>query len=481
MKILILLPVLLPLILSFVIYLFKKSTKAKNITILSTLIATFLTCLINCFLSFNRFDIIQIFDYLLISFNVDNLGRFFTVLISFIWIIVFVYTFEYIKHEGHENRFYTFMLLTLAMLIALCYAYNLPTMYICFEMVTLLSMPLVLHSFSKESINAAKKYLFYSIGGAFLALFGLFYLIMYCPDTFFDSYGGLNCFKSFVGNQKIMNVAIFACVVGFGTKAGMFPLQGWLPIAHPVAPSSASSVLSGVITKAGVIAIIRVIYYIVGPDFILNTWVQYTWVVLACITILLGSLLAYFEDNLKKRLAYSSISQISYILVSLALLSEYGFIGALLQVAAHMLIKVCLFLFAGELIYKFDIKNVSKLKGIGKVMPISLWCFTIASLGLIGIPFTIGFVSKWNIAVASINSNLTFFNYFIPIVLLISAILTAAYLLPITFNGFFKECENKKYNEASPIMYCPLIVLSVLIVLLGIISSPLIDIIQKIV
>ena len=174
-----------------------------------------------------------------------------------------------------ECIIYTFFFATLAMLIALCYSANLITMYLCFELVTLLSMPLVFHSLSKESIAAAKKYLFYSIGGAFLALFGIFVLVYYGGNVDFGLYGGLESFKHFTGNKGLLHAAIFCGIVGFAAKGGMFPLHGWLPTAHPVAPTPASAVLSGVITKAGVIAIIRVVYYVVGPEFILNTWVQY--------------------------------------------------------------------------------------------------------------------------------------------------------------------------------------------------------------
>ena len=368
------------------------------------------------------------------------------------------------------------------MLLALCYSANLITMYLCFEMVTLLSMPLVLHSLSNESVFAAKKYLFYSLGGAFLALLGIFFLVHYSGNAPFGEFGGMECFKEgvFTGNQTLFHVVIFLLIIGFATKSGMYPMHGWLPVAHPVAPSSASAVLSGVITKAGIIAIIRVIYYVVGPDFLINTWVQYAFLALACFSVFMGSLLATLEKNFKKRLAYSSISQLSYILIGLALMNNVSFLGALLHVAAHMLIKVCLFLFAGELIYKFDKYRVDELKDIGTIMPISTGCYTIAALGLIGIPFTGGFISKWYLANGALSSNLPVFNYLVPVVLLLSAILTAAYLLPISFHGYFtgnKKCER---NEAKKTMYVPLMILTICIVVLGVFYEPLIDFIWMI-
>lgn len=482
MKFLIFLPLLLPILGAFLIYTFKYRKFWKNCFIFAILFLTLALTIINCFINVDMIDLIFITRNLSLSFHIDKLSMFFSIAISFVWLFVGIYTFEYIKHEKNENRFYTFYLLTLSMLLALCYSANLITMYLCFEMVTLLSMPLVLHSLSNESVFAAKKYLFYSLGGAFLALLGIFFLVHYSGNAPFGKFGGMECFKEgvFTGNQTLFHVVIFLLIIGFATKSGMYPMHGWLPVAHPVAPSSASAVLSGVITKAGIIAIIRVIYYVVGPDFLINTWVQYAFLALACFSVFMGSLLATLEKNFKKRLAYSSISQLSYILIGLALMNNVSFLGALLHVAAHMLIKVCLFLFAGELIYKFDKYRVDELKDIGTIMPISTGCYTIAALGLIGIPFTGGFISKWYLANGALSSNLSVFNYLVPIVLLLSAILTAAYLLPISFHGYFtgnKKCER---NEAKKTMYVPLMVLTICIVVLGVFYEPLIDFIWMI-
>lgn len=483
MGLLTLLPILLSLIAAFIVYAFKfDKTKQKNIVLSVIVILVFISCLLNCFIKGDlKIEMFKMAEILNVAFKVDGLSKFFSVAISFVWIIVTFYTFEYIKHERNENRFYTFFFSTLAMLIALCYSANLVTMYLSFEMITVISMPLVLHSLTKESIAAAKKYLFYSIGGAFLALLGIFYLVAYSGNADFGSFGGLEEFKNFTGNKTIFDIVIFMLIVGFATKAGMFPLHGWLPSAHPVAPSPASAVLSGVITKAGIIAIIRVVYYVIGPKFIANTWVQYAWLSLALFTVLLGSLLAYFEKTFKKRLAYSSVSQLSYILVGLALLSDISFTGALIHVAAHMLIKVCLFLFAGEMIYKFHKHKVDEFDGIGKIMPISTWAYTFASLGLVGIPMTAGFISKWYLATSAVESSISVFNWLVPIILLVSAILTAGYLFPITIKGFFTSGKTYEKNEAKPLMYVPMMILSILVLVIGIYSQPLLDLISTII
>ena len=477
MKLLILLPIILPIVAAFIVFAFKdEQRKQKNIVVISLLALTFLITVLNCFVKNEVLLLFKLTPQICIELYVSKLSKLFSVLFSFVFSLVTIYTFEYIKHEGNENRFYVFFFTTLSMLIALAYSNNIITMYLFFEMVSLLSMPLVLHSRSKESIKAAKKYLFYSVGGAFLALFGIFYIVSIYGNVTFGS----GVVHVSIENKTLFCISVLCMIIGFATKAGMFPLHGWLPSAHPVAPSPASAVLSGVITKAGVIAIIRIVYYVIPFHLIRGTFVQYTWLGLATFTVFMGSLLALLEKNFKKRLAYSSVSQLSYILVGLAIGETYAIIGALVHVVAHMLIKVTLFLFAGEAIYKHHYTKVDEFRGIGVKMPVSTWVYTIASLGLIGIPLTAGFISKWYLATGIVSSNVTVFNYLIPAVLLISAILTAGYLLPITINGFFVKDEKYERKECSKLMVVPMMVLALLILVVGIFYQPLIEFISKI-
>lgn len=482
MGVFILLTMLFPIIGAFIVYAFKDNNKLiKNIVLIALLSLTFIFAIINCFISNLHIKLLSVTEILTIEFRVDNLSKLFSVLISFVWLLVSVYTLKYITHEKNENRFYMFSLTTLAMLMGLCYSANLLTMYLCFEFVTLLSMPLVLHSLSTESVNAAKKYLFYSIGGAFLALFGVFLLISYSSNASFGSYGGLDIFKNMSGNKTLYQIGVLSMIIGFATKGGMYPLHGWLPTAHPVAPSPASALLSGVITKAGVIAIIRVVFYFVGPSFIANSFVQYVFLGLATFTVFLGSLMAYLEKVFKKRLAYSTVSQISYILVGLAFLNDIAFTGALIHVVSHMLIKVTLFLFAGKVIFKYNYHNVDELKGIGKKLPISTICYTIVSLGLIGIPLTSGFISKWYLAEGALNSSVPVFNWLVCIVLLISAIFTAGYLLPISVNGFIVGNEKINKDKEEKLMVIPMAIMAILVLLIGKYYQPILDLISSII
>ena len=424
----------------------------------------------------------RLVENLPVMFQVDRLGRLFIAVISVIWLAAGVFSLKYMDHEGDEKRYFGFYLLLYGVLVAMDFAGNLVTMYLFYELVTVVSFPLVLHNNTRESIMAALKYLFYSICGAYGGLFGIFFLYRYSPSLTFQAGGALGTAGQ--GHEGILLIAVFAMLVGFGAKAGMLPLHAWLPAAHPVAPSPASAVLSGIIVKAGVLAVIRVIYYVVGPEFIRGTWVQYAWMTLSLLTVFMGSLLAYREKVFKKRLAYSTVSQVSYILFGLSLLTPVGFTGALLHVAAHAVIKCGLFLTAGVFLYHFGYSRVEQLTGIGKKMPAVMWCYTLFSLGLIGIPPTAGFISKWYLAQGSLQSDTGVFSWLGPVVLLISALLTAGYLLPLTMKGFFPGEEadgiDLKRKEPSPCMLLPLIFLAAVTLILGLLPGPLIEYASKI-
>ena len=241
-------------------------------------------------------------------------------------------------------------------------------------------------------------------------MFGIFFLYQYCDTLTFTAGGTLNLALA-AGNKGILLAAVFAMLIGFGAKAGMFPLHAWLPAAHPVAPSPASAVLSGIIVKSGVLAIIRVVYYIVGAQFLRGTWVQTAWMSLTLLTVFMGSLLAFREPVFKKRLAYSTVSQISYILFGLSLLSATGMAGALLHTVYHAFIKSGLFLTAGIFIFQCKKTRVEELTGIGKQMPKTLLCYTFASLALIGIPPASGFISKWYLAQGALEANVGVFGW----------------------------------------------------------------------
>lgn len=419
-----------------------------------------------------------------IFFRVDNVSRLFAVVVTVVWMLAGFYAFEYMKHEKEEKRYFGFYVLVFGVLYALVSAGNMVTYYLFYEMMTLLSMPLVLHSKTKEAIMGGLKYLFYSLFGAYMVLFGIYFLNKYALTLNFTAGGALDM-QAAAGNEGILLVAAFAMIVGFGVKAGMFPLHAWLPTAHPIAPAPASAVMSGIIVKMGVLGMVRVVYYLFGADFIRGTWVQSVWLVLSLITVFMGSMLAYREKVMKKRLAYSTVSQISYILFGMALLVPEGLTGSLLHVVFHAVIKSALFLCAGAIIYKTGKTSVDELKGIGKEMPVTIWCYTFASAALIGIPPASGFISKWHLAIGALDSGIATFSWLGPVVLLVSALLTAGYLLPITVNGFLPgaDFDYEKLEKKEPVkmMVIPIMILAVLTILLGVFPSSLTNFISSIV
>jgi len=407
-------------------------------------------------------------DSMSLALSSDSLARFFCAVIVTAWMLVTVYAGVYMKHEKNEERFFLFSFLTEGAMLGAAFAESLVSMYVFYEMVTLFSMPLVLHSLSKESVAAAKKYLYYSVAGAFMALFGIF-AISTQTDTLQFTAGG-----TVTQTTPLLLAAVFVLCLGFGAKAGLFPLHGWLPTAHPVAPAPASALLSGIIAKAGVLAIIRTVYFTVGADKLAGTWVQTALLILALLTVLMGSMMAYREKIFKKRLAYSTVSQISYVLTGLFLFTEAGAEGALWQILFHAVVKVGLFLCAGAVIFLYGKTQVAELDGIGRKMPLTFTCFTLLSLSLIGIPPMGGFFSKWYLATASLETaGIGALSWIAPVILLLSALLTAGYLLQITIHAFFrKDVSGDAAAVKEPAaMVCVLAVLALLALVGGVMAA----------
>lgn len=411
-------------------------------------------------------------DRLGLLWSVDGLGGFFGALVGIVWLMVTLFALPYMKHEGSERRFYSFMLITLGAVVGVGYSGNILTLYLCFELMTLASAPMVMHSLTHKTKQAAAAYLVYSVLGATAGLFGAIFFTV-------------NAGKAIpAGSENLWLAMGLVAIVGFCCKAGLAPFHVWLPLAHPVAPAPASAVLSGIITKCGAVAAIRVLYGIVGVDLLRGSWVQYTLVTMALVTILLGSTLAYTEKLLKKRLAYSSVSQLSYLLLGVFLMTEAGLLGALLQMLFHALAKVVLFLCAGAIILLLHRHRVDELDGAGRKLPIVMGCFAVASLSLVGIPPLGGAVSKWHLAVAGLQSGLGVISYLIPVVLIVSALLTALYLLSVVQGAFWKPASQElgQLSVKTPWQISvPLVVLSSGLLLLGLLSGSVVELLKGVV
>lgn len=490
MNYLILLPIVLPVIAGFVLLLvperaFGSRKMLINMTGVSFVLCALLSCFVISGAAGDRLILFTIVDNIPIYFAIDNLGRLFAGLVTLVFVLTGFFSLCYMQHEKNEKRFYGFYLITFGVLIGLDFAGNLVTLYMFYELMTIASMPLVLHTGTKEAVMAALKYMFYSFCGAYMALFGIYFLYKYAGTLNFMAGGSLNtALLEQSGNTGFALAAAFLMIIGFGVKAGCFPLHAWLPTAHPAAPAPASAFLSGIIVKGGVLAVVRTVFYCVGADFLRGTWVQTVWALLAIITLLMGSSLAFKEKVLKKRLAYSTVSNLSYILLGLAMLNTTAFVGGMLHVVFHAMIKSALFLFAGALIFHTGRTKVNDFIGLAGRMPVLFWCYTIVSLGLIGIPPTSGLVSKWYLAVGCLESGISIISWLGAVALLVSALLTAGYLLPISIKGFLYAPVDssliEKYQEPSYLMLAPIIMLAALTILFGIYPTPLIDFISGI-
>lgn len=479
-RILMVLCILLPIAATALLLLLKPEGRGKRVFLAGTLALEAAMATALAFAGEGEMTLFSMTEKLVVALRVDGISRLFLLIAAYGYLLSGVFALRYMEHEGKEafpeNMFYSFYLLSLSALAGMDLAANLVTMYFFFELITLLSMPLVLHERTRESIGAALKYLFYSVAGAFLALGSIFVLSTVCTAMDFVP-GGTVSAEALSAHGTLVLVASFLGVVGFGAKAGMYPLHGWLPTAHPVAPAPASAVLSAIIAKAGVLAIIRLVYYTVGAQVLEGTWVQLAWLGLALLTVFMGSMMAYREKVLKKRLAYSSVSQISYALFGVFLLNGQGLTGGLMQVLFHATVKICLFLCAGSVIFNTGYHTVDELKGLGKKLPVTFGCFTLASLSLIGIPPFAGFVCKWYLAEGALSSGIAVFSWLGPVVLLISALLTAGYLLPVSIQAFFPGQDYRDGHELHAakegglLILIPLMILAVLALVMGICSG----------
>lgn len=465
-------PILVPLIGG--IFVFRQTNEqVRNRLALTVIVATAVLAGAVCLLPERRLVLLTIQGALHLALRTDGLARFFMALCVCVWVPVLLFSFPYIRHAGRERQFLGFYTMTLGVLMGLAMAANFVTLYMFFEVMSLITVPLVLHTATAAARRAGFKYLGYSVFGAGMALIGYFFVAYYLAAPDFAAGGVIDLEKS-AQHRELLLAAYCLMIVGFGAKAGMVPMQAWLPAAHPVAPAPASAVLSGVITKGGVLAILRITYYMYGVDFLSGTWPQYVLLTLALCTVFVGSMLAYREKLLKRRLAYSTVSQVSYVLFGLFLFTPAGVLGALLQLVFHALAKDVLFLAAGAVIFATNRTRVDQLRGIGRRMPVTMWCFTLAALSLIGIPPMPGFLSKWYLVTAGLEGASRVFGIAGLVVLILSALLTAGYLLPIVTAGFFPGRDfSGERKEVGKTMLAPMLCFSAASVLLGLFPGPL--------
>jgi len=415
-------------------------------------------------------SLFEILPGLEISVRLDVLSFSLAALASFIWFLCTIYSLNYMAHEHACGRYYPVLIFTLGACQGIFFAGDLFSLFVFFELMSIIAYILVIHEQTEEALKAGYKYLVMTIIGGLALFFGII--------AVFELGGTVSLGAGVIVTEKTtLGLVAFICfLIGFGMKAGMFPLHVWLPDAHPVAPSPASALLSGVMLKTGAYGLMRVLFNVYSVELLIESGWNIILAVLAIITILLGSAVALTQFDIKRRLAYSSISQLGYVLLGLSILNFNSITGATFHIFSHAFMKSALFLAAGSIIWKTGKRNIADMKGIGRLMPLTLGSFSLAALAMIGIPPLNGFLSKWTLALGALDADIPGYV----LVLLISSLLNALYYLPIIIPAFFENppgYENGehgdnhdliiKVKEAAPLMVAVVVLLALCTLIFG--------------
>ncbi len=429
------------------------------------------------------FTLVHFTGNLAIAFQLDGLGTVFAGVISFLWPLATLYSFEYMTKEKHEKTFFMFYTVTYGVTLGISLADNFLTMYCFYELLTLVTLPLVMHTLTREAILASRKYLYYSIGGAAFAFIGMIFLITYGESPNFILGGVMNAAALAERKNIFLLIYVFS-FFGFGVKAAICPLNSWLPQAG-VAPTPVTALLHAVaVVKSGAFAIMRLTFYCFGVDFLRGTWAQYLLMGVVMFTIVYGCSMAVKETHLKRRLAYSTISNLSYILFGVVLMTPLGLVGALSHMVFHAVMKICSFFCAGAVMHQSERHYIHQLDGFARKMPKVFAIFTMSALALMGVPGLCGFISKWNLVSAAIESQNPM-AYFGIGALLISALLTAIYMLTIVIRAYF-PAKDFDYDTIADVkdpnwmMLLPLAVFAVMIVGFGLCSAPVTELLTAV-
>jgi len=361
-----------------------------------------------------------------LTLRVDPLGLLFGLLASLLWIVTSFYSIGYMRglDEHAQTRYFASFAASLASAIGVAFSANLLTLFVCYELLTVSTYPLVTHDETDEARAAGRKYLAYTFTGG-VAVLGGTALVFFLTGTTAFTPGGI---QGLATADPVLARAAFALLAGgFGVKAALMPVHSWLPDAM-VAPTPVSGLLHAVaVVKSGVFGIARLVLDVFGPGTVADLGVGLPLAAVAAFTLLVASLIALRQDNLKRRLAYSTISQLSYIVLGLALLEGTALIGGLLHIPAHAFMKLTLFFCAGAIHVETHTDDISDMAGIGRRMPLTMAAFAVASAGMAGIPLVAGFVSKWYLVIGAFETGGTVFAA----ALLVSGVLNIAYFWPI--------------------------------------------------
>ncbi|MFW5958574.1 MAG: proton-conducting transporter membrane subunit [Natronomonas sp.] len=382
------------------------------------------------------------------SLRADPLGMLFATLASLLWIVTSLYSVGYMRglDEHAQTRYFASFAMSLSAAVGIAFASNLLVLFVFYELLTVATYPLVTHDETREARAAGRKYLLYTFGGGVAVLTGTI-LVSLLAGTVSFAPGGIEGLAT--ADPALARAAFALLAGGFGVKAALMPIHSWLPDAM-VAPTPVSGLLHAVaVVKSGVFGIARLVLEVFGPEVVSDLGVGVALAAVAAFTLVTASVIALRKDNLKRRLAYSTVSQLSYIVLGLAVLSPASITGGLLHIPAHAFMKLTLFFCAGIIHVETHTDDISQMAGIGKRMPLTMIAFAIAAAGMAGIPLVAGFVSKFYLLVGTVSTG----DYVFVGALLLSGVLNVAYFWPIVYQAFF---ETEDVHDAKPLVEHPL-------------------------
>lgn len=470
------LPIIGGMIVGFIKCPFKVKKIVSYIIVIATSILTWVSLFIVNKDPFVLFTIVKNYN---ITLKLDSLGKVFAGMVSILWPLALLYSYGYMKHDERKSSYNSFYVMTYGVVLGLAFSGNLLTMFVFYEMLTFITLPLIIHPMTPEAKKAGRFYLYFSLSGSSLSLVGMIMITskLNTNDFIFN--------LTTLGTTDIFyTIGYLLCFFGFGVKSAIFPLHYWLPMAG-AAPTPTTALLHAVaVVKAGVFALIRITYYNQGLCYVKGTWAQYIVIGIACFTIIYGSCKALKEQHLKRRFAYSTISNLSYIILAMGFMTKFGLIASLVHLVIHSITKICLFFCCGEIIENSEANYVYQLDGFMKKMPITMICFLLAACSITGIPLFAGFVSKFYIIKEGLMLN-NAIGYIGVACLVISALLTGMYSLSIPFKAMVNkpnelgiECHEKAH-EKNLEMLVPIVIFSLSCVVFGLCSGWFIDLLMS--
>ena len=382
----------------------------------------------------------SVMDDLTLAFRLDGAGKIFAGLMAVLWPPATIYSFIYMKKEKADS-FYGFYTMSFGVALALAFSANLFTLYVFYECLTMITLPLVAFQKDRAARKAGRTYVTFSITGAAMAFVGMMFLSHYGSGADFSPEGVLEAGRA-AGHEDLLRWIFLLSFIGFGTKAAVFPMYAWLP-AVSVAPTPVTALLHAVaVVNAGVFAVIRMSWFAFGRDFLAGSAPQATAVCLSCFTVVFAAVKAVRQGNLKKRLAFSTVSNLSYMLMGAALMTNAGVQASLLHMVSHSLMKIGLFWCAGLILVWTGRSEVQQLRGLGRRMPVTCGIYTFLGAALTGVPPMCGFLSKWNLMAAA-RAEGSWLGMLGLTALVISTVLTAVYVLAPAFLMYFRPLEER--------------------------------------